>query len=44
MCSQPEEKIEAGRVVLCRVPEGFHVSSSALILRDGDRSLATFSV
>ena len=28
MCSQPEEKIEAGRVVLFRVPEGFHVNSS----------------
>ena len=44
MYSQPEEKIEASRVVLFRVPEGFHVNSSGLTLTDGDRSLGTFSV
>ena len=44
MCSQPEEKIEGGRVVLFRVPEGFHVNSGAVTLTDSVRSLATFFV
>ena len=37
MCSQLEEKIEVGRVVPSRLPEGFHVYSSALTLIDRHR-------